>query len=129
MGESSGTYRQVLDDGIYALDYSADVSGERFSDSALATLVGGRILGSDRWGGVFEGSYECGTGEAIGRVHVQMRVPADGVLVTGFAAGGEDTSLDITGYLTIRDAEPVAVVEVSGVPLSVRLKYLGPLPQ
>lgn len=119
----------MLDDGIYEIGYSAEDGGEHYSDTALATLVGGRILGSDRWGGVFEGSYECGSGEANGKVRVQMRVPADGVLVTGFAAGGEGVSLDIAGYLKTTDAEPVAVVEVSGVPLSLRLRYIGPLPR
>jgi transcriptional regulator with XRE-family HTH domain len=118
----------MLDEGIYEFVYRGEHDGEVDGDSALAVLRNGRILGSDRSGGLFSGSYEHDAARDTNHIHVRLQVPADGILVTGFAAGLRGASLDITA--TIARAAPVSstVVEVAGRPVQIELKYLGPLP-
>jgi transcriptional regulator with XRE-family HTH domain len=119
----------MFDEGIYSLEYRvAAADPSETLGTALAVLRNGKILGSDRWGGVFSGRYEFDTLEAVNKVHVRMQVPPDGELVTGFAAGPAGAILDIVGAFD--RAAPVAetTVEVGGRPVDVRLRYLGPLP-
>ena len=50
---------KMLDEGIYGFTYKGEHLGVLDGDSALAVLRNGKILGSDRAGGVFAGSYAC----------------------------------------------------------------------
>ncbi len=117
----------MLDEGIYGLSYSG---GERGADgqSALAVLRNGSILGSDRAGALFTGSYQYDAAERTSTVHVRMQIPPGGELVTGFAAGPGGAIVDIVGRFERPDPHATAVVDVGGRPLEVRLSYLGPLP-
>jgi len=119
---------KMLSEGIYGLTYRGEEVDGSEGDQALAVLRNGKILGSDRFGGVFMGSYEFDMKREINRVHVRMQVPPEGELVTGFSAGPDGAILDIVG--SFERAEPSArtIVEVAGRPVEITLSYLGPLP-
>jgi transcriptional regulator with XRE-family HTH domain len=118
----------MLDEGIYGLKYTSGVNGDAESGNGLAVLRNGKILGSDRLGGVFGGSYEYDPVTKVNRVHVRLEMPPGGTLVTGFSSGPEGATIDVVA--SIGRAAPVssAVVEVGGQPLEIELTYLGPLP-
>lgn len=118
----------MLEDGIYGLAYAVD--GERMptEGSALATLRKGRILGSDPWGGVFQGSCQFDAAGRVNTVSLRLDVPPDGKLITGFSAGPAGASLDIVGAFERAAPKTATVVEVGGAAARVELTYLGPLP-
>jgi hypothetical protein len=91
-------------------------------------LRNGRILGSDRWGGVFAGSYEYDAVREINSVHVRMQIPPEGTLVTGFQAGPKGATVDIVGRFDRAAPFASSVVEVAGRPVEIKFSYLGPLP-
>ena len=119
---------KMLDDGVYTLTYIGRQRDEPCIASGLAVLRAGKILGSDRLGGVFTGSYAYDSTRETNIVHVRLKVPDGGILVTGFAAGSEGATLDITG--AFERAQPISTttLKVEGKPLDVRLTYLGALP-
>ena len=118
----------MLEDGIYGLAYAVD--GERMptEGSALATLRKGRILGSDPWGGVFQGSCQFDAARRVNTVRLRLDVPPDGKLITGFSAGPAGASLDIVGAFERAAPKTATVVEAGGAAVRVELTYLGPLP-
>ncbi len=118
--------KKMFDEGLYSLSYGAH--GVDDHDSALAVLRNGKILGSDRLGGVFSGSYEFDEKAEINRMHVRLQVPPCGTLVTGLAVGPQGAVIDIVG--AFERAAPVArtTVDVMGAPVDVQLTYLGALP-
>jgi hypothetical protein len=118
----------MLQDGIYGLHYTAVGDGAADAGKALAVLRGGKILGSDPWGGVFTGSCEFDPAERLSKVRLRFEVPPEGTLITGFSAGPAGATLDIVGAIPRPAPKATTVVEVAGVPLSVQLTYLGPLP-
>ncbi len=91
-------------------------------------LRDGKILGSDPWGGVFVGSCEFDPQARLNKVRLRFDVPPDGTLITGFSAGPAGAVLDIVGVLDGAAPNATTVVEVAGAPVSVKLTYLGPLP-
>ncbi len=119
---------KMLDDGVYSLTYFGADCEQPCSASGLAVLRSGKILGSDRHGGVFTGSYAYDAARKTNTVHVRLKVPDGGVLVTGFAAGSEGVTLDIAGSFERAAPTSTATVEVEGAPVDVRLTYLGALP-
>jgi transcriptional regulator with XRE-family HTH domain len=119
---------KMLDEGIYGFTYKGEHMGVRDGDSALAVLRNGKILGSDRAGGVFAGSYEYDVVRQLNKVHVRMQVPPEGELVTGYAAGPDGAVLDIAGSFERAEPYSTTVVEVAGRPVEITLSYLGPLP-
>ncbi|MDX2290376.1 MAG: hypothetical protein NW217_16345 [Hyphomicrobiaceae bacterium] len=118
--------KKMFDEGLYSLSYGAQGLEDR--DSALAVLRNGKILGSDRLGGVFSGSYEFDESAEVNRMHVRLQVPPCGTLVTGYAVGPQGAVIDIVG--AFERAAPVArtTVDVLGAPVDVQLTYLGALP-
>jgi transcriptional regulator with XRE-family HTH domain len=119
---------RMLDEGLYGLSYTGEHLGEVDHGQGLAVLRNGKILGSDRWGGVFAGSYEYDPVSKTNNVHVRLEMPPDATLVTGFASGPDGATLDIVG--AFERAAPVSstVVEIAGVPVAIELTYIGPLP-
>jgi hypothetical protein len=89
---------------------------------------GGRILGSDPWGGVFSGSCRFDAAKRLNTVELRLEVPPDGRLITGFSAGPAGASLDIVCALDTTAPKIATMVEVAGAPVRVELTYLGPLP-
>ena len=119
----------MLEEGIYGLAYAVD--GERMptEGSALATLrKKGHILGSDPWGGVFQGSCQFDAARRVNTVRLRLDVPPDGKLITGFSAGPAGASLDIVGAFERAAPKTATVVEAGGAAVRVELTYLGPLP-
>lgn len=119
---------KMLSEGIYGFTYKGEHMGVLDGDSALAVLRNGKILGSDRAGGLFMGSYEYDHVRALNVVHVRMQVPPEGELVTGFAAGPDGAVIDIAGSFERAEPNSKTVVEVAGRPVEITLSYLGPLP-
>ena len=120
----------MLDDGVYGLTFESGggagpASPER--GEALAVLRGGRILGSDANGGVFRGCcrYDAARGEAV--VEVSLAIPPDGVLLTGLEAGPGGAFLDVSGRFLPPKPVSSAVVDLGGVPVTVQLRFVGPL--
>lgn len=119
---------RMLDEGIYGLKYMVRHAGEPESGDGLAVLRSGKILGSDRWGGVFAGSYEYDPVTKANLVHVRLEMPPEATLVTGFSSGPEGATIDVVASLDRAAPVSSAVVEVAGRPLEIELTYLGPLP-
>jgi transcriptional regulator with XRE-family HTH domain len=117
-----------LDEGIYGLAYAGEHEGDVDSGDALAVLRNGKILGSDRWGGVFTGSYEYDAEARINRVHVRLEVPPEGVLVTGFAAGPRGAMIDVVACFERAAPRTEAMIDIAGRPVEIKLTYLGPVP-
>lgn len=118
----------MLDDGVYTLTYtSSTIEGESIANG-LAVLRNGKILGSDRFGGVITGSYAFDEKRMTNTVHVRMQIPDGGVLVTGYAAGAEAATLDITAAFERAAPTSTSTIDVKGVPVNVCLTYLGALP-
>ncbi|MEQ1717390.1 MAG: helix-turn-helix domain-containing protein [Hyphomicrobium sp.] len=117
-----------LDEWVYRISYHGTAAGDVETDQALAVLRNGKILGSDRYGGVFMGSYKFDRAKSLNVVQLRMDVPPEGTLVNGYAAGPKGAHLDIS--CTIGRAQPVskATVMVGGQPVGIELTYLGPLP-
>lgn len=123
-----GQRSKMFDQGVYGLHYRGRDMVEHEGGNALAVLRNGKIFGSDRWGGVFAGSYEFDNASETTRVHVRVDVPPYGELVTGYAAGPKGASIDIAGTFDRPAPQSISVVEVAGRPVEVQLTYLGPLP-
>ena len=123
---------KMIDEGLYNVEYrsvsQSDCSLDDASGSALAVLRNGKILGSDRWGAVFMGSYEFDPVSETNAVHLRLHVPPQGEVVTGFAAGPDGASIEIAGQFD--RAAPVSrtIADVAGRPLQVIMTYLGALP-
>lgn len=119
---------KTFDEGVYRVTYRGAAKGERETDTAVAVLRNGRILGSDRHGGIFEGSYEFNPADATNNVHLRLTIPPDGMLVTGLSGGPKGATVDITGVF--KRAAPItkAIVHVAGAPIEIEMTYVGPLP-
>jgi transcriptional regulator with XRE-family HTH domain len=117
-----------FDEGIYGLNYTGEHAGQRDGGDALAVLRAGKIFGSDRWGGIFSGSYYFDPGQQTNQVHVRVQVPPDGELVTGFSGGQQGATVDIVAALGRAAPVATAVVDIAGQPVELKLTYLGPLP-
>lgn len=121
----------MLDDGLYGLSFESHEPGDDASPVArgdgLAVLRGGRIVGSDRHGGVFKGHcrYDAARDEAV--IELRLAIPPNGVLLTGLAAGPSGAFVDVSGRLPAPKPVSSGVLEVAGVPVAVELRFVGPL--
>ena len=114
--------------GIYKVCYRSPMDDDGFAEDALAIFRGGKIIGSDRHGGVFVGGP--GRRSADGEdVSVELTVPPGGELVTGMIAGPAGATLTINGCFDPCKLGQFAVVDVGGAPVEIQLSYLGPLPE
>ena len=98
------------------------------SDQVLPSCATVGYIGTDRCGSVFIGAYEYDTASDVSRVSVRMRVPPEGELVTGFAAGADGAMIDIIAAIQLAATSVKATVDVAGRPVVVSLTYIGPLP-
>lgn len=117
----------MLDNGVYRLSFQRrGAEGSEYGDG-LAVVRDGRILGSDRFGGVFAGCCRLDPAGGGSLVQVQLAMPPHAVLLTGFEAGPQGTTLEITAL--IKRPAPVSkgIVEVAGEAIEVELMYVGPL--
>ncbi len=87
------------------------------------------MLGSDKFGGVFEGRIiEGGLGGAD-RVVLKLRVPPGGCLVTGLCVGDEGAVVDVRGTLKRQGFCWGGTFEVAQERVDVSFHFVGPLPQ
>jgi hypothetical protein len=121
---------RMLDEGLYGLKYSSatDRGDVPEAGDGLAVLRNGKILGSDRWGGVFAGTYEFDSLMQLNKVHVRLDVPPDADLVTGFQSGPEGATIDVVAAFDRATPQSAAVVDVAGKSVEIELTYIGPLP-
>lgn len=117
-----------LPEGIYKLVYRAARQSLVQSDEAMASLRNGRILGSDRQGGLFSGecTYDPKTGRT--QMRIDILVPPHARLVTGFQAGAEGATLAVAFILQGELPVSHAVFVVFGESVELELTYLTPLP-
>ncbi len=120
---------KMLDEGIYELDYKVPGGDQLPGESALCVLRSGKILGSDRWGGVFQGSYEFDGARETNMLHVRLKMPPEGELVTGFSGGPEGAYVDVSAEIDRATPASKAVVNVAGDPIELEIKFVGPLPR
>jgi len=120
--------KRMLDEGIYSLSCRAKDSENFAAQSSLAVLRNGKILGSDRQGSLFTGSYEYDSTSQRNRMHVRFQVPPNGVIFTGSGAGPGGAVVDIVGAFDRAAPTAQATVDVEGEAVELRLTYLGPLP-
>lgn len=118
----------MFDEGIYSLTYRTGDCDQSHNETALAVLRKGKILGSDRNGGVFTGSYEYDSVTKLNKMHVRIQVPPDGTLFNGTGAGPGGAVVDISGAFDRAAPTSQATVDVAGARVELRLIYLGPLP-
>jgi hypothetical protein len=118
----------ALDEGLYSLVYGLPATDQKAAGEALAVFRSGRVMGSDLWGGKFEGTYRFDMARRTNHFHIRLRVPPEGELVTGLSAGREGTTVEITAEFEPAGPINSAVVEIAGRPVDLTLAYLGPLP-
>jgi hypothetical protein len=120
----------MLLEGLYRVRYpeAAHAGAPGTGTGALAILRNGRIFGSDRNGGVFNGNYNADTVSGCNALQLTFEVPPQGALITGLLAGSAGTTLLIEGHIAEDESEHVAFLDVGGKIIQVRLTYLGPLP-
>lgn len=118
--------RALLEQGLYGLDYTAAMDQPEIIGSGLLLLRGRRIIGTDRCGGVFIGAIDHDRRQHVSRVSIRMNVPPGGELVNGVAAGTSGATIDIEAALDA--SRNTMTVDVAGRPVTVKLTYIGPLP-
>jgi hypothetical protein len=125
----------LFHEGIYALTFKGypGANGSPASDTdsgeALAILRNGTVLGSDRFGGLFTGTYafDPGTGQNMFRVSID--VPPQGELITGFTAGYKGATFDIVAAFDTSLSKAATTIHVAGQPVDVKFTFLGVLPK
>jgi hypothetical protein len=117
----------MLQDGLYDLSYRTGEAPVPSTGYGLAALRKGRILGSDRWGGVFSGSYRFDADRGVGEIQVRLNAPPDGVLITGLPSGPDGLALDLVAEFKAGAPGTSAVVNVGGCPVAVEFSYIGPI--
>lgn len=119
----------MLDDGVYGLSFESRGGREDspLRGEGLAVLRDGRVLGSDRHGGVFRGHYryDAARGEAV--VEVRLAIPPNGVLLTGLEAGPDGAFLDVRGRFPLSRPVSTTMVDIGGTTVAVELRFVGPL--
>jgi transcriptional regulator with XRE-family HTH domain len=116
-----------IPEGLYSLRYAPPGAADADAGDAVALLKGGRIVGTDAWGGKFEGRYQFDSARRTYQFSVWLRVPPQGQLVTGMATGDTGGLVEVVANLD--RPEPIAstIAHVNGQPLGLTLAYLGPV--
>ncbi len=118
----------MFEQGLYKIAYRSLDTKTPETGSALAILRDGKILGSDRNGGVFTGAVEFQSESGHSQVRLKFDVPPDGELITGFLGGTQGTTLNIEGHFQSPNPNSKAIIKVGSGRIEVELSYLGPLP-
>lgn len=118
----------MLENGLYDLSYRLEAETSAPTDTALVILRDGTVLGSDKWGGVFEGS--CLLDPQSGRhlLDVMFRLPPGGVLVTATEPSVDGELIRVVAELSDSDGRQSFVASVVGQPVRFFLDYRGRLP-
>ena len=128
-GSLEGRGREITQlDGPYSVTYYREGEELETTGEAIAVLRGAEVVGSDPWGGVFEGRLEQLDREPGLYLRLKLVVPPWGCLVTGVCAGSEGAEVEISGKVGLDDPELAASLDVDGGRVEVKLRYIGVLP-
>ena len=115
-------------DGVYRV-YYRDLSDPLFGpEHALAVKRDGVVIGSDPCGGVFT-SLDVTASDDPGTVRLRLTIPPRGELVTGYLAGSEGATIEISSRLSPTAATQRSMIDIDGDPVEIEVMYLGPLPE
>ena len=123
-----GARNAAFDEGVYSLSYRSEHDEVAGESDALAVLRAGCILGSDRWGGVFSGTYHYDQAKRVNTFEVRISVPPGGELITGYSAGEKGSKIYIVAEFKRPDPVATATIEIAGQHIELYLRYLGPPP-
>ena len=118
----------MLKDGLYELHYSAGTGADAAGDSLLIALRSGRVLGSDRWGGLILGECVFDQATSLHHVKVELKVPPGGILVTESAPREDGGIITIDADLDDQTLRGCGVVDVGGLPVKIALQFKGSVP-
>ena len=118
-----------LEDGLYAIQYLSPAESNDMDSAALAILREGHILGSDKFGGVFDGRLILDRDGGADRVVLKLRVPPGGCLVTGLCVGRAGAELEMRGKLHRSCSCWRGTLDVAGKTVEARFRFVGALPR
>jgi hypothetical protein len=113
----------MLGNGLYELFYRYEAVPGSGYESFLIALRDGRLLGSDRWGGVIVGSFDF---DVAARRH--FKIPPGGMLVSDAAPRDDGDIVEIEAALLGSGRDASGVVLVSGQPVRIELLFIGSVP-
>jgi hypothetical protein len=119
---------KMFAEGIYRIHYHGQAGADDDVDWALAVLRDGQIMGSDKHGGVFIGSYALDRETGLDIVKLHLEVPPDGMLVTGLSGGSIGTVVAIAAVFEPGQKPAQAIINIEGQPIEIELDFVGPLP-
>lgn len=116
---------QSLPDGMYRLEHRG-----LFNNGAGLMLVDkGRVRGTDTGGGRYEGTCHLQSDGPNYHFSVDVYFPPNANLVNGVVVGPEGLRARLTGDFARPDPVALAIVQLGGQPVEVKLTYFGPLPE
>lgn len=118
---------QPLRDGVYRIYYRSLDDPIFGPEHALAVMREGQVIGSDPCGGIFSSAADR-DGDDPGVIRLQLTVPPCGELVTGYLAGFEGATIEISSTLNPLANTQRSIVDIEGDPVEIEVMYLGPLP-
>ncbi len=119
----------MLADGVYELFYRCEGTDDPFSESLLVALKAGRLLGSDRWGGVFTGHCHFDPATGRNRISGRLQVPPGGMLVTDRTPRADRRDIPVAADLELSGHDAAStVVDVDGGQVRIELVFKGPVP-
>lgn len=117
----------MLRDGIYRVTYAYAADGP-ITDQALAIVRDGRVVASDRHGGVYVSGPPDNTTSDSSVYTISASIPPGGELATGFQAGDGGAHI-VLKAVTKSDADKLrAIIDIDGKTLEADFIYLSPLP-
>jgi hypothetical protein len=118
----------MLENGLYDLSYRPDADASASPETALVVLRDGTVLGSDQWGGVFEGRCILDVQSGRHMLDVMFRLPPGGVLVTAAEPSVEGELIHVDAELGEAENRYTFVASIAGQPVRFFLDYRGRLP-
>lgn len=113
-----------LPDGVYRLEHRG-----LFNNGAGLMLVDkGRVRGTDTGGGRYTGTCHQHPDGRHYHFAVDVYFPPNANLVNGVIVGPEGLRARLTGDFARPDPIALAIVQLGGQPVEVKLTYFGPLP-
>ena len=119
----------MLQDGLYELHYrpAGGMAGDD-GDSLLLAMRNGKLLGSDRWGGVLLGHCIFDAQSQKHQFRVRLQVPPGGHLVTDSLPRPDGAIIAIDADFDDAALSRYGVVDVGGQPVRIELMFKGPVP-
>ena len=117
----------MLRDGVYRIYYRSLDDPVFGPEHALAVMREGSVIGSDPCGGVFT-SLDGVDIDDPDIVRLRLTIPPCGELITGYLAGSDGATIEISGCFNPLASTQRSIIDVAGDPVEIEVLYLGPLP-